>query len=199
MSTLHTTFTGPPEVGPIVLPLGTLTNDQYLRMIDAGILDEDDKVELIGGVITEMSPAGPDHVAALYALTDLFAKVIDRFVLSVQSTIRIAEGHILDPDVALLQRRPDRYRESLPQAEDIALVIEAARASYKKDRHLKLPMYAAAGIAEYWIVDLVNEKLLVFRDPESKTYRTEMTLSGAETISPLACPDFVVRVSDIFG
>jgi Uma2 family endonuclease len=199
MSTAYTTFTGPPEVGPITLPLGKLTSDQYLRMIDAGILQEDDRVELIGGVITEMSPAGPDHVGTVYILTDLFAKVIDRFVLSVQCTVVIAEGHVFDPDVALLRRKPDGYRKALPRAEDIALLIEVAATSYNKDRHLKLPVYSSAGIKEYWIVDLTSEKLLVFRDPQGDAFRTELQISGDQTISPLACPDLGIRVSELFA
>jgi Uma2 family endonuclease len=198
MSTAYFTFLGPPGVGPIVLPVKRLTNDQYLRMIAAGILD-DDKVELIEGVITPMSPAGPDHNGSLYLLTDIFSKVIDRFVLAVQGTVLIAEGQIYEPDVALLRRKTEGYMRSLATADDVALIVESASSSFNKDRHLKLPIYAAAGIPEYWLVDLEQQRLLVFRDPRGGAYCTELVLSRDDTISPLACPDLTVPVSDIFG
>jgi Uma2 family endonuclease len=198
MSTAYSTHIGPPGVGPIVLPVSPLSTDQYLRMIDAGILD-DDKVELIGGVITAMAPAGPDHVGSLYALTECFAKVIDQFVLAVQGTIVIAEGNVFDPDLALLRGKPEGYHKSHARAEDIALIVEAAASSYKKDRHVKLPIYAAAGIAEYWLVDLDRQTLTVFRDPDGAAYRSEQSFAGDQAVSPLACPDLSIRVADIFG
>ncbi len=198
MSIAYSTYVGPPGVGPITLPVSPLSTDQYLRMIDAGILD-DEKVELIGGVITPMAPAGTDHVGSLYALTDRFAKVLDRFVLAIQGTIAIAEGNVFDPDLALLRRKPEGYHKSHARAEDIALIVEAAASSYKKDRHVKLPIYAAAGIAEYWIVDLERRTLTVFRDPDGAAYRSEQTIAGDQTVSPMACPDLSIRIADIFG
>jgi Uma2 family endonuclease len=198
MSTAYSTHIGPPGVGPIVLPVSPLSTDQYLRMIDAGILD-DDKVELIGGVITAMAPAGPDHVGSLYALTECFAKVVNQFVLAIQGTIVIAEGNVFDPDLALLRRKPEGYHKSHALAEDIALIVEAAASSYKKDRHVKLPIYAAAGIAEYWLVDLDRQTLTIFRDPDGAAYRSEQSFAGDQTVSPLACSDLSIRVADIFG
>ena len=198
MSNAFSTYVGPPGVGPIALPVSPLSTDQYLRMIAAGILD-DDKVELIGGVITAMAPAGPDHVGSLYALTDCFAKVIDQFVLAIQGTIVIADGNVFDPDLALLRRKPEGYHRLHARAEDIALIVESAASSYKKDRHVKLPVYAAAGITEYWIADLERKTLTVFRDPDGVAYRSEQTFAGDQTVSPLACPDLSIRVADIFG
>lgn len=196
--TAFSTYLGPPGVGTISLPVSPLSTAQYLKMIDAGILD-DEKVELIGGVITPMAPAGPDHNSSLYVLTDSFARVIDRFVLAIQGTIVIAEGHVFDPDVALLRRKPEGYRASLARAEDIALVIESAASFLKKDRHVKLPAYAAAGIQEYWIVDLEGETLTVFREPDGVAYRSEQTFAGDAEIAPLACPDLKIRVASIFA
>lgn len=192
------TYVGPPGVGEISLPVSTLSTAQYLQMIDAGILD-DEKVELIGGVITPMAPAGSDHNGSLYYLTRVFAQALDRYELAIQGTIVIAEGHVFEPDVALLRRKAEGYRKALARAEDIALVVESANSSLKKDRHVKLPAYAAAGIQEYWIVDLEGESLAVFREPEGGAYRSEQTFTGAAVVAPLACPELAIRVADIFA
>lgn len=199
MSTGFSTHLGPPGVGTIMLPISPLSTNQYLRMIDAGILGPDDKVELIGGLITPMAPAGPEHNGSLLQLTDIFASRLDEYQLLIQGTVSISEGHVLDPDVALLRRKPGRYRKLLPTAEDILLIVEAASTSLPKDRHVKLPVYAAAGVQEYWIADLERQVLHVFRDPQDANYTSEMNLSGDETISPLACPELMVRVGEIFA
>jgi len=198
MSSAYSTHVGPPGVGPITLPVSPLSTDQYLRMIDAGILD-DEKVELIGGIITPMAPAGSDHNGSLYYLTRVFSQVLDRFELAIQGTIVIAEGNVFDPDLALLRLRPDGYRKSLARPEDIALIIESAASSLKKDRHVKLPVYASAGIQEYWIADLEGGILTVFRDPDGTEYRSEQAYAVDQMVSPLACADLSIRVADIFG
>jgi len=198
MSTAYSTYVGPPGVGPITLPVSPLSTEQYLQMIDAGILGPEDKVELIGGLITPMSPAGPEHNSSLIFLTEMFAKVVDQYHLLIQGTVVLAEGHVFDPDLALLRRKPEGYKRALPRAEDVLLIVESAASSLPRDRHVKLPIYAAAGIQEYWIADLERETLTVFREPEGVAYRTERTLSGDETIAPLACPELSLRVADIF-
>ncbi|RIK82754.1 MAG: Uma2 family endonuclease [Planctomycetota bacterium] len=198
MSTAFSTYVGPPGVGTITLPVSPLTTEQYLRMIDAGILGPSDKVELIGGLITPMAPAGPEHNGSLLQLTEIFARVADRFGLLIQGTVRIAEGQVFDPDLALLRRKPGAYRKALPQPDDILLIVESASTSLVKDRHVKLPIYAAAGIQEYWIADLERQVLHVFRDPQGDGYNSERALKGDQTVTPLACPDLAVRAADIF-
>jgi Uma2 family endonuclease len=199
MSSAYSTFVGPPGVGTITLPVAPLSTEQYLRMIDAGIFDSSDKVELIGGFITPMAPAGPEHNGSLFKLTKLFASVADRFELAVQATVAVSEGQVLEPDFALLTPRADGYMTALPQAADVLLVIESAASSIKSDRHVKLPIYAAAGIPEYWIVDL-NEKILeIHREPVGDGYVHRQKLAGNDVASPLACPEVTLRVGSLFA
>jgi Uma2 family endonuclease len=199
MSSAYSTFVGPPGVGDITLPVAPLSTEQYLRMIDAGIFDSSDKVELIGGFITPMAPVGPEHNGSLFALTKLFAPVAEQFVIAIQATVAISEGQVLEPDFALLRPRADGYMTALPGAADVLLLIESALSSLKSDRHVKLPLYAAAGIPEYWIVDLNQKTLEIYRDPVSNGYADQRKLTGDDVASPLACPEVVLRVGSLFA
>lgn len=197
MNTAYSTFVGPPGVGPIALPVSPLSTDQYLRMIDAGILD-DDNVELIGGVITAMAPVGPEHNSSLYQLTEIFARVVDQVHLSIQGTVVFSEGNVFQPDLALIRRKAEGYKRALPRPEDVLLVVESSASSLPRDRHVKLPVYAATGIQEYWIADLEREVLIVYRDPQGSRYRSECSYSDDEVVTPLACSDLKIQVAEIF-
>jgi Uma2 family endonuclease len=99
----------------------------------------------------------------------------------------------------LLQRRPDGYKTKLPDAPDVKLIIEAAESSLPRDQKVKMPIYANAGIPEYWIADLEHETLIVHREPQPAGYRQVKTLSGDDVVSPLAAPDFSFAVRQAFN
>lgn len=101
---------------------------------------------------------------------------------------------MFDPDFMLLQQRPDRYKSTLPNAPDVLLVVEAAESSHRRDQTIKLPVYAAAGIQEYWIADLDKGVLIIHRDPEGSGYRSVETRIGDDVVSPLAAPDLQFSV-----
>ena len=199
MSSAYSTFVGPPEVGDIRLPVAPLSTEQYLRMIEAGVFDSSDKVELIGGFITPMAPVGPEHNGSLFELTKRFAPVAERFVVAVRATIAVSEGQVLEPDFALLRLRADKYMKALPRTADVLLIIESAASSIKSDRHVKLPIYAAAEVPEYWIVDLNAKSLEIYRDPVGDSYQSSRILSGDDMASPLACPEISLRVGSLFA
>ena len=199
MSTAYSTYVGPPGVGTIALPISPLSTEQYLQMIDAGILDPSNKVELIGGQITPMAPAGPEHGGSLIKLTRYFAKSLDQCELLIQGTVVISAGNVFDPDLTLLRLKSEGYKHAHPGPLDILLIVESAASSLPRDRHVKLPAYAAAGIQEYWIADLEREALTVFREPDGAAYRSEQTITGDATVTPLACPELAIRVGDIFA
>lgn len=173
--------------------------DEYLAMIDKGVLGPSNKVELIDGMIVDMSPAGARHNHVLFQLTTLFAPALDRAVVAVQGTLVVAEGQVFDPDFMLLRRKPGGYKTALPTPADVLLLIEAADSSLKRDREIKLPVYAAAGIAEYWIADLDTESLIVHRQPRGDHYAESRTLVGDQSVSPLEPADFSLTVRDIFN
>jgi Uma2 family endonuclease len=102
-----------------------------------------------------------------------------------------------EPDPALL--RPRSYRRANPRPEDILLVVEVAETSLRYDRTDKLELYASAGIEEYWVVSVDDEWLEVYRSPEGHGYRECRRLLGGDTIAPLAFPDVVIHVAEIFA
>ncbi|QDU87349.1 hypothetical protein Pla175_07080 [Pirellulimonas nuda] len=181
-----------------VLPMWRCTTEKYLRMIDTGVFD-DQRVELIEGYLSAMAPAGPDHSGATYDFIEAFLPVAKRFKVCVQGTVVIGEGNVFDPDFALLRRKPGGYRESHARAEDILLIVEVSHSSLARDRDAKLPIYAAAGIQEYWIAELQQKALHVYREPAGALYKQLQTLTGDQTIRPLACEDLEVRAGDLFG
>ena len=167
-------------------------------MIEAGVLGPKDRVELIGGMVVEMSPQGSRHNHFLIQLNRLFVPLWDRATIAVQATVTIAEGAVYDPDFLLLRPHLDGYKSRHPGAHDIMLVVEASGSSLARDQKVKLPVYAGAGIQEYWIADLEHETLIIHRDPQPGGYRLVETRSGDDVVSPLAAPDFSFTVRQAF-
>jgi Uma2 family endonuclease len=187
-----------PTAFPDFLPLRRFSTASYLEMIEKGVLGSDDRVELIGGIVVEMSPAGIPHNHFLIRIIELFGPLLGRYKVAVQGTLTIAEGQVYDPDFMLLRQRQDGYKSRLPDAKDVLLVIEAAESSLHRDQQIKLPVYAAAGIPEYWIADLEHETLIVHREPAGTAYRTVETRQGDDVVSPLAAAELSFRVRAAF-
>jgi Uma2 family endonuclease len=183
---------------PEFLPLRRFSTADYLQMIEAGVLGRRDRVELIGGMIVEMSPAGIPHNHILIRVIEVFAPLLGRYLFAIQGTLTVAESQVFDPDFMLLRQREDGYKTKLPDAADVLLAFEAAESSLRRDQQIKLPVYASAGIAEYWIADLDRETLIVNRDPEGNKYRVTEMLRGDDVVSPTACPDFSFAVRRLF-
>ena len=183
---------------PDFLPLKRFSTADYLQMIEAGVLGPKDRVELIEGMIVEMSPQGSHHNHFLMQLNRLFVPLWDRAIIAIQATVTISEGAVYDPDFLLLRQSADRYKSFHPTAADILLVVEASESSLPRDQKIKMPVYASAGIPEYWIADLERENLIVHRDPQPGGYRSIEKRSGDDIISPLAAPDFSFVVRQAF-
>lgn len=192
--------TGPSSASfPDFQSLRRFSSSDYLQMVEAGVLGPEDHVELIGGMIVEMSPAGARHNYFLGQLNRLFAPLWDQCEIRVQGTLDLSEGQVYDPDIMLLRSKPGDYKEQLPQADDVLLVIEASESSLQRDQQVKLPVYAAAGIQDYWIADLKKEVMLVHRDPTGTEYRSVETFGKNATITPLAAPEFAVELAKVFN
>ncbi|HET8655635.1 MAG TPA: Uma2 family endonuclease, partial [Longimicrobiaceae bacterium] len=139
-----------------------LTVDEFHAMARAGILTEDDRVELIDGKIITMTPIGGPHMGCVNRLTRLLvSRTLPEITVSVQNPVRLGLHQELQPDLALLRPRTDPGR--VPTAEDVILLIEVSDATLAKDREVKLPRYAAAGIPEVWIVALPERVIEVYR------------------------------------
>jgi Uma2 family endonuclease len=175
------------------------TVDQYYRLAEAGILKPEERLELIDGVIYTMSPIGARHATCVRLLDDLLHRAMDdRFVVSVQAPIRLADLTEPQPDLALLHPPRHRYARRHPTAADVFLVIEVMDTSALRDRGQKLSAYATSGVVETWLVDLEGESVEVHRVPQRGLY-TQCHLRGrGERLAPAAFPDFSINVDDIF-
>ena len=176
------------------------TVDEYYRMAEAGVLGEDDRVELIEGEILEMSPIGARHHGCVTRLNHLFTRGFGgQVIVSVRGPIRLGERLEPQPDLALLRPRPDYYASAHATSEDVLLLVEVAETSAEYDRQVKAPLYARSGIPEYWLADLVQQHLTVYRDPTADGYGSVRVARQGEAIRLLAFPDQEIAVADILG
>ena len=178
------------------------TVGDYHRMAEAGILSEDDRVELIEGEIIEMAPIGGRHVGLVHRLTHLFVRRFgDAAIVSVQNPVRLNDRTEPQPDLMLLRPRPDFYAVAglLPTPQDVLLLVEVADTRVEVDRRVKMPLYARSGIQEVWLVDVEQESITVFRDPTPGGYRTSWTVQRRGSLAPLAFPDQELAATDILG
>jgi Uma2 family endonuclease len=174
------------------------TLEEYYRMAEVGILGPEDHVELIEGEIVEMSPIGPRHATCVNALNRrLLQAVGDRAVLSPQNPVRLLPDSEPQPDVVLLRPPEARYWEHRAEPADAMLVVEVSETSYRYDRHVKLPLYARAGVPEVWIVDLAHAVVEVFREPRAAGYAVAQRVERGGTIAPATLPDAAVVVTEI--
>jgi len=176
------------------------TVEEYYRMAEAGILDPDTRLELLEGEIVEMSPVGVRHVMCVNRANMLFARQLgDQAIVSVQNPVQLSEYTEPQPDIVLLRPREDFYGEKKISWEDALLVIEVSDTTIRRDRDVKLPLYAKAGVSELWIEDLRRNTIFVYRDPGPKTYATRLTFQRGDSLSIQAFPRVVFKVSDLIG
>jgi Uma2 family endonuclease len=173
------------------------TLDDYHRMIDAGILDGR-PVELLNGEIIEMSPEGEPHASASVEAGEYLMQLLgDRAQVRPAKPITLSTANSEpEPDLAIVERLGREYRHHHPYPENIFWVIEYANTSLRRDLDEKKTLYAQAGIQEYWIVNLQDMTVVIFRHPINGTYQSEETLSQG-TIYPLAFPTIAVSVSQL--
>jgi len=191
MSALTTT---PPPVAHKRL----FTVAEYYRMAEAGILTEDDRVELLEGEITAMSPLGSRHAASVNRLANLlFEAVHGSALVAVQNPIRLSPRSEPQPDLTLLKPRADFYASAHPGPEDVLLLIEVAESSASHDRDTKFPIYARAGISECWLADLDARHVEIHRQPAPDGYRDVQRLAPGQALTCLALPGLRIRVEDV--
>ena len=174
------------------------TVDEYYRMAETGILDEDDRVELIDGQILVMEPISPEHGGHTIALNRLFSSLVsDRAIIGVQNPIQIDEYNHPQPDVVLCKLHDDLYKRNHPKPSDILLIVEVAWTSAARDRRLKIPLYARAGILEFWLVDIPHRMLEVYTEPSDDSYDRVARLRAGSSVRLTAFDDVEVRVEDV--
>jgi Uma2 family endonuclease len=164
-------------------PIRPLTADEVLRMVEAGILGADRRVELLHGVLTEVSPQTPEHVELIVRMTRWLDAASPRFVVRARFPLIVPDRTSLpEPDVAVVELGD--YSHAHP--EGALLVIEVALSSVAVDTKVKPELYAAAGVPDYWVVDVAAKRLQVFREPEGDRYASEAVLGPDGTLEPVA-------------
>ena len=171
---------------------------QYHAMAKAGVLKEDDRVELIDGVIVAMSAIGLAHVGAVNSSTMFWAiRLGGRAIVQTQNPIRLDERNQPQPDIAILKLKDDFYRSGLAGPDDVLLLIEVSDTTLRYDRRIKLALYARFGIPEVWIANIRARAIEAYTDPVNGEYTTRQTFQHGQTATPTAFPDVVLPVSDV--
>ena len=170
----------------------------YHQMIDIGLLD-DRKVELLRGEIIEMSPEGVPHSFYCRQTGEYLRQLlIDRAIISEAHPITLPNNSEPEPDIAIIQMPAVLYRDRHPHVSDIFWLIEVSNSTLIKDLGMKKDIYAKAGISEYWVMNLQESVLIVFRNLTESGYQSENRFDSG-TISPLAFPDLSIDVQRLFS
>lgn len=169
-------------------------------MGDAGVLTEDDRVELLDGEIVQMRPIGPPHASTVARLTALLVRRFGgRATIWIQNPIVLDRWSEPQPDLCVLAPRADFYGAAHPRPRDVLLGIEVMASRRDYDRTLKLPLYAKAELREVGLVDVKAETIEVHRRPALRGYRSSSTFRRGQAIAPLAFPRLRIRVNEILG
>jgi Uma2 family endonuclease len=174
------------------------TVHDYHRMGEAGILHEDDRVELIEGELVQMTSIGTRHFSCVNRLNRMLVmNVGDEAIVSVQNPVRLNDYNEPQPDLTVI--RPRDYRESLPMPEDVLLLIEVSDTTLAYDRGVKLPLYARTGVGEVWIVNLPVETVERYTGPSADGYRHADQKGRGQTLESTALPGLLPSVDELFG
>jgi Uma2 family endonuclease len=174
--------------------------DDYHAMVQAGVLNEDERVELIEGEIVEMSPIGKLHASCVNRLNALFtSRIKQQAIVSVQNPVQTTSFSEPQPDVALLQYRPDFYAARHPRPRDILLVIEVADSTIDYDREVKMPLYARARIPQAVLVNLSLDVVEVYSKPVRGSYTQVQTLKRGRSLKIHKLPKVKLTVDEILG
>ena len=170
--------------------------DDYYKLAAVGIIGSEDKVELIKGEIVNMSPSNSMHAHVINVLNRKFSKVTgDLFFISVQNPLRIGNYSEPEPDVLLV--KPKSYKDQHPVPNDVLILVEVSASTLRFDQTIKKELYAEAGIPEYWIVNLIDQKVEVYTSPEKNTYLNESSF-GLQDVVSAKQTDIQLNVGDLF-
>jgi Uma2 family endonuclease len=176
------------------------TVDEYHKMGKSHVFHPEERLELIKGEIIKMSPIGLKHASMVNRLSNLFYRnLAEEIIISIQNSIKLNDNSEPQPDLVLAKYRDDFYANKPIEAEDIYLLIEVSDSTLKYDRETKIPLYAENKVNEVWLVNLNNNTLEVYRQPENNSYQHFQKLTSNQTISPLDFPELIINLSSIFN
>ena len=181
----------------IAAELRSLSVQDYHRMVEAGILAADERVELIEGQLYKMAAKGTAHSAAVTRIDRVLSRLLaGKALLRFQDPVQLSDFSEPEPDIAVVQIDPLDYETHHPRPKEVFWLIEVADSTLRRDRDLKVPIYGRSGIQEYWILDVQERCLYVFREPEPTGYRVQQKLSEQDTITSLAFPECEIAVQN---
>lgn len=189
----------------LVHPLRTRrwTRAEYERLVALGVFRPGERLELLDGQLLVREPQGSRHAGTIRRVLAALRRALgDTWQIDSQLPFALDDDSEPEPDVAVVPGDPGAYLDAHPSR--AMLIVEIAESSYRIDREYKASLYARAGIADYWIVDLVHDAVEVHRDPEASPaahygwrYRAVETLRPPATVAPLVAPDRWIAVSDL--
>jgi Uma2 family endonuclease len=172
------------------------TREEYEHMVEVGAFRPDARLELIEGEIIEMSPQGSRHATTVRRFEEALRSTFrEGFDVRSQLPLALSASSEPEPDVCVVLGHFDDYLDAHPT--EAVLLVEVSDATLALDRTVKLAVYAAAGVPEYWIANLPDACLEVYRDPAGDTYRTKTTLRHGDTVAPEAQPKHPIPVADL--
>ena len=176
-----------------------LTSSEYYGMMENGIIREGERVELISGQVFTMAAKGTRHTLCTRNLfKQLLVSIGDRADVQSQDPITLPNNSEPEPDIVIARLREDNYANSHPSPTDIILAIEVADSSIKFDREVKAPLYAAAGINEYWIINLIDDRLEIYRQPEGNIYTSIELITPPRSIYLPQFSEISLNIDDFF-
>ncbi len=170
---------------------------EYDLMIEAGIFTEDDHVELLDGEIIDMTPQKSLHATAISLVDAAIRKVIatEEYYVRIQLPLALDDLSQPEPDITVVRGGPRDYRDAHPTT--AVLVVEVSDATLSYDRGKKLEAYARSSIPEYWVLNLKDGSLEVYREPQGIAYHAQTSVGALESVQPLVFPEENVRVQDL--
>jgi Uma2 family endonuclease len=183
---------------PLSIRRRLLSVEEYYHLGQAGVLGEEDRVELIEGEMLEMTPIGGPHVYLVNRFNQLFAAQLgDQGILSIQNPIVLPPRNVPQPDVVILGPHCMTSRE-VPTASDVLLLIEVSHTTVEYDRDVKIPIYATHGIVEVWLCEVESQRLSIYLDPDASGYLRLLKPGNDATISPSRLPGVKIRLADLW-
>jgi Uma2 family endonuclease len=172
---------------------------EYYKLAEVGILKDTDKVELINGEIITMSPMNAPHAIMVAQLARILNKVLDeKAVVFIQSPIKINNHSEPEPDLIVAKFKLDFYKKNLPSPKETYIVIEVSDSTLDKDRAIKVPLYANANIPEYWIINLVDKQIEMYRQPKNGEYHFKQIISEKNQLIEANALGLKFNYQDIF-
>ncbi|MEQ1559809.1 MAG: Uma2 family endonuclease [Methyloglobulus sp.] len=171
---------------------------EWQKLGEANIFPPESRIELINGEILDMAPIGFNHAGHLKRLNNLLTLLVaGKAIVSVQDPLQLGDLSEPEPDFMLLKPNPDFYSSRHPVADDVLLLIEVADSSLTYDQTQKLRLYALHNVPEYWLLNLNDNCLEVYRKPKGEVYAEKTTLYNGDNITLSQLPEITIKISDI--